>query len=149
MGASPDCMKNPLAWFPVIMPWGEGPTDLNCCSWRALSSGRMVQGSPPAGIILRIKLCQHLLATGLGQCHCGSPTLASFPQSRNRGANFGSGPLTSCPVCVFKNDLSGGVGLAQKPFPCLLYFSAQEGNAEKFCAKGRTEFFDFLTPSDA
>ena len=55
MGGRPDCIKKPLAWFPLIIPWGVGPTDWNCCWWRALSSGRMVQGSPapPAAIIFK------------------------------------------------------------------------------------------------
>ena len=46
MGGSPDCIINPLAWAPVTIPVAAfGPTERNCCSCRALSSGKIIQGS--------------------------------------------------------------------------------------------------------
>ena len=44
MGGSPDCMKNPLAWAPVMNP-SLGPTEVNCSMCLILSWGRIIHGS--------------------------------------------------------------------------------------------------------
>ena len=44
MGGSPDCMKKPLAWAPVMNP-SLGPTLVNCSMCRILSWGRITHGS--------------------------------------------------------------------------------------------------------
>ena len=44
MGGSPDCMKKPLAWAPVMNP-SLGPTVVNCSMCLILSWGRITHGS--------------------------------------------------------------------------------------------------------
>ena len=44
MGGRPDCMKNPLAWAPVMNP-SLGPTVVNCSMCLILSWGRITHGS--------------------------------------------------------------------------------------------------------
>ena len=73
MGGSPDCMKNPLAWAPVMNP-SLGPTEVNCSMCLILSWGRIIHGSMmklcPLSDSFYIILVYMLLISAIAQTIC-------------------------------------------------------------------------------
>ena len=140
MGGRPDCIKKPLAWFPLIIPWGVGPTDWNCCWWRALSSGRMVQGSPapPAAIIFKpIPNHPQLLSF-----FYNSTTLSSKRDPETCYFIWGCNLTSVKFFCIFfticfQNDLSGAGPTAQMLVRPSSAVSLCARWKKSFCANGR------------